>query len=377
MKKSGLAGSFWPSTQQELILRTIALQGESARVSWERLVAVIDLDRLEEGSYALMPQLYRKLTTLGIDAPAMPRLKGIHRRTWYANQLFLERAGVLLRACAERAVEPIVMGDAALGARAYGDTGAREIAQLEVLVRGEDQTAAVDAFGQAGWRMSPDRISGLIARRGAARIVDEGRRALIAQVTLLPEFSLTAPVEETFGAATRGEIAGSPALLLDPADELVRLCALGARRTFWRSVVWTADAAMLVPSQGAAFNWDRVLATATAAGATLAIGDALRYLSDVLQVPVPAALVERLAAVSAGKKELAAHRLAGGAAGSAGAALAPLLRTGDGRLGPTMRRIPGFLRDRLSVDRARDVPVEVVRRTMGRVAVRRKRERER
>ncbi|MFY9587371.1 MAG: hypothetical protein WAT66_07955, partial [Actinomycetota bacterium] len=133
MKKDGLAGNFWPSEQQELILRAVAPNDAVARAGWEKLARVMDLDRLEEGSFALMPQLYRRLVGLGIDAPELPRLKGIYRRSWYGNQMLLERAATLLRALAEHGIEPLVVGDAALAVRTYADTGSREIAQLEIV----------------------------------------------------------------------------------------------------------------------------------------------------------------------------------------------------------------------------------------------------
>jgi len=159
VKKDGLAGTFWPSEQQELILRAIVLPDAGARETWTRLTRVMDLDRLEEGSFALMPQLYRRLVALGIDAPELPRLKGIYRRSWYGNQLLLERGATLLRAFAERGVEPLVAGDAALAVRTYGDTGSREIAQLELIIGSSDVEAAAEAVGRAGWPFSASTTS--------------------------------------------------------------------------------------------------------------------------------------------------------------------------------------------------------------------------
>ena len=372
MKKPGLTGSFWPSEQQELILRAVALPDAGARAAWDRLTRVMNLDRLEEGSFAVMPQLYRRLVGLGIDAPELPRLKGIYRRSWYGNQLLLERAATLLRALAEHGIEPLVVGDAVLAVRTYGDTGSREIAQLEIVVKDADEHAVSDALGRAGWPFPAERLAGLLRRRGVARIVDGARRPLLVQTALLPEFSLTGLTGETFGAATRGEITGVPALFADPADELVRVCALGARRTFWHSVVWAADAAALIGAKPE-MNWDRVVAVGIANRAGLPVADALRYLSAVLEVPVPSEIPEQLAAAPIEKKDLLAQRLAAGSAGSAGATLAPLIRTTDAGLGPASRRLPGFLRDRMSLERARDVPVALVRRKIAQVSARRKR----
>lgn len=373
MKKPGFAGSFWPSEQQELILRTVALPDDAARDAWGRLTSLMDLDRLEEGSFQLMPQLYRRLVGLGIDAPELPRLKGIYRRSWYANQLLLERGATLLRAFAERGIEPLIVGDAALAVRTYGDTGSREIAQMEIIVRSGDVAVAGELVGRAGWAIPAERLAGVVKRRGMVRIGGGAQRPLLVQTALLPEFSLTGLADETFGAATRGEIVGVPALFVDPADELVRVCALGARRTFWHSIVWAADAAALTGAWPV--NWDRVVAVATANRAGLAVADALRYLTATLEIPVPSEVAEQLAAAPVEKKDLLAQRLAAGRAGSAGATLAPLIRTTDAGLGPALRRLPGFLRDRMSLERARDVPAALVRRKVAQVSARRKRAR--
>ena len=80
----------WPNPQQELLLRAALLEGEAALSAWQQWQAEADLDHLDYGSFRLLPLLYQNLQRHQIKHPWLPTLKGIHRRTWYQNQLRLQ-----------------------------------------------------------------------------------------------------------------------------------------------------------------------------------------------------------------------------------------------------------------------------------------------
>jgi len=66
-----------------------ALQNQSealtAFAAWQ---GTVDIDDLPPGQFELLPLLYRNMQRAGLEEhPWLPRLKGIYRRAWYANQL--------------------------------------------------------------------------------------------------------------------------------------------------------------------------------------------------------------------------------------------------------------------------------------------------
>ena len=54
-------GFFWPTHEQELLLKAVLLQGEGSIAAWKSWADAIDFDQLDAGSQRLLPLLYRNL----------------------------------------------------------------------------------------------------------------------------------------------------------------------------------------------------------------------------------------------------------------------------------------------------------------------------
>jgi hypothetical protein len=117
-------GSFWPSPLQEQLLQVALGNPDGAVATWERLRPGFDLDRLEPGSFVLLPLTYRALVDGGSDEPLLPRLKGIYRSTWVKNNLLVERTRETHEVLAEAGVEPFFVGGVTVSAY-YDDMGLR------------------------------------------------------------------------------------------------------------------------------------------------------------------------------------------------------------------------------------------------------------
>src|SRR5215218_5646881 len=78
----GDVGSWRPTWQQELLLRA-ALRGEKEAINaWHEWHASMDTNRLDAGSYSLLPMVYRNLRAQAETVPDLGRLKGNYRYTW-------------------------------------------------------------------------------------------------------------------------------------------------------------------------------------------------------------------------------------------------------------------------------------------------------
>ena len=109
MRRSGLGGNFWPSEQQELLLRAALLDADQAAAAWRALRPRFDLDHLEDGSYCLMPLLATRLPSIDPDDPNVPRLKGIYRHTWYRNRIAHTRMAELLGVLDAAGIDTIML----------------------------------------------------------------------------------------------------------------------------------------------------------------------------------------------------------------------------------------------------------------------------
>jgi hypothetical protein len=307
VNEPGLEGSFWPTERQKLLLRTACAGGEASAEAWWQLRPRLELDRLELGSFPVLPLVHRQLEHLGIDDPYVPRLAGIRRRTWAMNQLELEAVTPTLR----RLDGPVVVNGWQFPAHYYGgDFGLRPVEGLEVLER-------------FAWEFStPDRE---------------------------PELET---IEITLGE-TR-------ARALAPTDELLRVCLAGARTSVPPNILWLADALAVLRVE---IDWDRLVRHALRLRAMLRLRDALVYLRRELGAAVPEAAIRELEAERPRPRE----RLAHARAGRSPRVVTPrfLQVTADRPLPAALVALPTFLRDELGLKRRSQVPLEVVRRRLG------------
>ena len=360
--RKDLPGSFWPNETQTLLLRTVTADGEVSAEAWERLRPRLRVDTVDTPSTAILPLLHRQLERLGIDDPLRPRLRGIYRRTWYVNQLNLDRHASALRAVQEAGVEPLVVSSWELPLLYYGgDLGVRTVPSLQLLLRPEDVAAAEGALAAGDWsRVEATRHSSRFTRAGDECILHE---------RLFPEFA--GEPADLLEPSVELELGGLAARALGPADELLAVCVGGARTNVPQGILWVTDAAAVVASAGPEVDWERLVRQARKLRATLRVRDALAYLRDEIGVAVPARVVEELGATPTNRRELLAHRAAGTRAGAFGAPPQAFIRflhtTADRPLARALGSLPSFLRDEWGLERRSQVPLRAARKGAARL----------
>jgi hypothetical protein len=294
----------------------------------------------------------------------MPRLAGIRRRTWYLNRLGLEVLAPALRALDRCGAEPVVVDGWQFPAHYHGgDFGLRPVDGLDVLVCGDRADAGARALAHLGFDGPRDAVAGV------ARFVHADGRTCTLHQRLSREFTVLERAgehdrlrDETFEIVL-GETA---ARALGPTDELLRTCLAGARASTLPNALWVADALAVMRAEPAAIDWERLVRTARRLRATLRLRDALVYLRRELDAAVPAGAVGELEVTPPRRRELLAHREAGRRRRLIGPSPKTATRflyvTSDRSVPSALVALPTFVRDELGLDRAGQVPLEVVRR---------------
>src|SRR5215470_12661875 len=136
-------GDWWPTPRQELLLKAALLEGEAAVEAWESWRANTDIHRLDQGSYRMLPLLYRNLQKHEIKDPVMEKLKGVYRHTWYKNQILFSRMAAILRSFQEAGIDVMVLKGTALVLLHYKDYGLRPMNDFDVLVRLKQSSEAI------------------------------------------------------------------------------------------------------------------------------------------------------------------------------------------------------------------------------------------
>jgi hypothetical protein len=286
-------------TPTQLLLIAASLRKEAeARHAWDEVRLRLDLDRLEPGSFALMPTLYRRLEQWQLDDPALPRLKGLYRHSWYRNQMLLVELSRIVSSLEAADVRFVVGGGALLMAGFYDEPGLRPTDRIDVIVDPRQLSRARAALASLNWRVLDEGAS----RTRTAHWFGLGDDRFA--VLRAPLFPATIPVWQ-HAEPVRSSDATFPGL--DAGHQLLWTCLGVDRHELWGRVQWIADADVLIGSRRV--DWERFAAEAAALRSTRAVRRALTTVDEVAGSAPPDTALAELARAPVGARERLADRL--------------------------------------------------------------------
>jgi hypothetical protein len=290
-------------------------QDAHARATWETLEPRLDLDNLEEGSYGLLPLVYRRLQQLGISDSLLPRLNGVYRKTWVTNQVSLSVLTRALQTLRSTHFRTMIVNETSATLRLYPELGIRPLTDVEIVIPASDSGAAARTLEDAGWRARPTASPEIaVASSSGLRFeTPDGSGAVTlrthpvggAAVAGFPE--VDSPTAELWEYAVEVEVENIPTLAPAPADELLYTCVKGVRGNPWRTVQWVADATMIIRADEV--DWTRLALAAREQLLGLPLGDALTYLARLIDPPIPVAVQHDLARCPVTRRESLAHSI--------------------------------------------------------------------
>ena len=166
------------------------------------------------------------------------------------------------------------------------------------------------------------------------------------------------------------ELRGVPARALSPTDELLNVCVGGARPSAWPTVIWVADAIAVVRAPDSAIDWERLVCQARSLRATLRVHDALSFLRQELDAPVPADVLD-IREARTSRREVLAHRAGSTRLGPLGPTPDTLTRflrlTANVSVPRALAGLPTFLRDEWGLERRSQVPLAMLRKSVAKI----------
>jgi hypothetical protein len=291
-------GCFWPSEQQELLLRAALQKGREALDAWKEWRACVDIDdidRLDSGSYRLLPLLYRNLNNQGVQDPLMMRLKGVYRLTWYKNQMLFHTMANLLRSFRDAGIETMALKGAALTLLCYKDYGLRPMNDFDVLIRTEKANAAIRLLEAMGWTATyfvpTEEYITVSYSHGFKN--SAGQEFDLHWHLLFQSRGINAD-DDFWDAAVTTNINDIAVKALSPADQLLHVCIHGARWNFIPPFRWVADAMTILNAPQANIDWNRFIIQTEKRRLVLPLLDALNYLKEVFDAPIAPSVFKRL-----------------------------------------------------------------------------------
>jgi hypothetical protein len=380
------SGPPWPDALQRSLLRVAFLERDEAADEWRSLRANLVLDDIwDPETHRLLPLVYRKLVHLGIEDPELPRLRGLHRRAWYQNQLNLSRLAPCLTRLQEAGIPAMVIKGVPLALRFYGDLGSRPMNDVDVLVPTGRMADALRLLDRDGWRSHRDRRGWSHPITDGFSLISEHSRIVTApdgflvdlhwhlreqfvvpgdEMTSSDDFWRAAEPIDILGVATRTPCA-SDLLLHAVVHGLVSQRDARAR--------WVSDSLVIIRQSGA-IDWERLIDQAKRRRLVLILRAALRSLVEDFQADVPVDVLARLDSVPTTVADERAFQRAlrrdeYGPRLHGLFDLGPVWAWRRAHLGATRAvfDLPTFLRDTWQVPHTKDIPVEAARHLAERI----------
>ncbi|HEV8417026.1 MAG TPA: nucleotidyltransferase family protein [Bryobacteraceae bacterium] len=290
-------GGCQPTPLQELLLRAALMDGEAAFQAWLQWYGENGMERLDLGSFRLLPLLYWNLHRQAVQHPMMGILKGIHRRAWVENRLLSRRLAPALETIHGAGIPTLLLKGASLGRLHYADVGLRPMNDLDVLVPEDRTMETIRLLEEHGWQQVTTgnfrmRKSDLSFRHSLGFVNAEG-----LEIDLHWHALYLVCFRDADRAFWRDsvpmEFEGIPTRTLCPTDQLIHACAHGLMWSEIPPVRWVADAVAVMRSS--AIDWQRLTSLTDQMRLILPVREGLRYLADSLDIGVPAAAWDGLA----------------------------------------------------------------------------------
>jgi hypothetical protein len=292
------------------LLRAALLAPEFSVPAWRELRRVTRLDDLVAEESRLAPLLLHNLPAgeLADDADR-ERIRGCARHAWARNQGHFRAFEVASGALTGAGVEPLLVKGLSLALSDYPDAAARAVADVDLFVPEERVPAAVRTLSAAGWAAALLPSPGLLANRHALTLRDEAGRIVRLHWHALMERMDEKLDEALFGCDLREVRCGRvDARVPGATAQFFHTCARAVVSPAVHRLQWAADAWHTLRARGDGVDFDRVERLALDHGLVVPVREALLFLADALDAPIPRPLIERLLGAQVAPSEARARR---------------------------------------------------------------------
>ena len=296
VNKKANEGDYWPTREQELLLRAALLQGPDAINAWHEWKASVELEQLDQGSLRLLPLLYQNLRTHGVEEPIMNKLKGVYRMTWYRNQTLFHYMSKVLRAFHDAAIQTMIIKGTALTLLYYKDYGLRPMIDFDVLVRTEKALQAIDLLAKLGWKPKVKRPkvfdATYISTIHARMFEDATFQHFDLHWHLLRLCCYEKADDDFWDCAVPVRFHALSICALNPTDQLLHACLDGILWDPVPPIRWVADAMIILQTSKSDIDWNRLTGLIQERRLILHLRDTLNYLRDRLNYPIPLSVLQ-------------------------------------------------------------------------------------
>ena len=284
---------FWPTYEQELLLKTIVCEDKDALDNWKKWRARIDFRTIDVGSQRLFPLLYKRIISLGITDSLTPKLKGFYKLSWSKNQLLFHKAMPILSELNNSNIKTIILKGSALTLLYYKDIGLRPMVDFDILVKKQDIPKTIDILKKNNWKPNPSNIKNSFYWTNAHEFKNEGAFKIDLHWNLLSE-CLCKTDNNFWDLAKPASFNNIPVYVLEPVDQLLQICIHGAKWNIIPPCRWVIDAITIINNDGDNIDWDRIVFQSKKFYVSKIIYETLSYLKQNYAALIPTSTTDTL-----------------------------------------------------------------------------------
>ena len=291
-----------PTAEQTLLLRACLSPGELARQAWEEWRSrskepgdgFIGHDRSIKKLHLLV---FNALQRHGLqaDGEAQTYLRSAYLREELRSHIFRRICHDVLLLITKERFSAIVLKGTALAETVYGNPMLRHCHDIDILLPQAEMSRAAALLTSLGFR-----AVSLGAEPGSDHLKMEHESDLPVELhTRLFEVPYYNVRLSEIRARTQSQvIAGVPAQILTPADNLLHVCGHASYSCSRQSLRWVSDAWFII-DRHPHLDWDLLLDCARRSHLALPLSVSLGYLAENLNAPIPSTFLSCLFAAGA------------------------------------------------------------------------------
>jgi hypothetical protein len=288
--------SVFADPAQKLLLKAALGEGEEAITAWRAWKAGGNLDRMDGGSFRLLPLLHSNLQRLGVTGPEITLLKGVRRRAWYQSQMLLRELMPIIEGWTDEGIPVTILKGPAVAQLHYGDLSVRPIVDVDAMIPKQFVRPLAERLLASGWQIitwAPDGLSdAYLDYRHAIGLKSPSGAEIDLHWHVLHHCCNDEIDKALLKRAVPLDLMGVRVNAFDPTDQLVHACVQGMFYEGAATIRWIPDAVMVIRS--AEVDWGRLVRLAVDTRSTLMFGTALKYLKSDFDCDVPSAAILRL-----------------------------------------------------------------------------------
>lgn len=247
--------------------------------------------------------LYKNLKKNGVPDPWISGMRSVYKRTWCHNQLLYHKMVKMVSAFAESGIDTMILKGMSLSLVYYQDLGVRPMGDFDLFVQSNRVSEAMELLKKLGWIYRTGDPKSHLPYRHSISYSDQSDNIVDIHWHALYQCCSAESDDDFWQMAEKVNLGDATTLTLNPTDMLFHLCIHGLLWSPEPLIHWFADAFTVFQMKKSEISWDRLVAHATKRKLTKTLLNALTYLGQALDAPIPPTFLNKLSEVQITKTE--------------------------------------------------------------------------